>query len=692
MILLEFSKLTLATINSIVAIESVDAQKVTRTTTTTTTTMTKVVQDQPLEIEAGELACAQKPKVLLYESTKEDNQSDILTDDDTDSVGSSIDSKEIEAGLKEISQPTTQGTATNIHRIHTQMQNLSFLSPSEREHLTVKNDENLKNMSRQFTQLDLCNDDSGSDKTEENITQNEKSLLSNSIQTLSSNDTLDQEPNMSKKTGENNVSNEVIVLSDSDTEEAAPESEPRKRNISQEPPLKPTCPSSNDAAMYNLSNIDNSAMQKVNNFFDNAPFIEPADSSFCSSRMSKSNNQEDVFIPETSDEESINNSKSAINTSIVAAAVVEQPKESGFKEPQNEEMEQDRPDFSDNNIIVDIPVVKSTSDQPRQIIRQTSGVRLTASRSSPIVKTSTSSFDPDGVKRKSSNIILTTPGSSIRVNSSNGQLNIAAKININIQIVEDSSEESSEDNKPARKSHAIQSSEDCQHSTDDYQSGNSNHSDEIIPKTLSSKVSPKDSNIARTPTKNTKLDTVKTPDKTPSTASKIKQFQFVPPKSMTKNKKTVAEQENENVATKSSNQSIESEASENGDGFQVDKNIPISPRNQKLLVNINGEKSMKRYCLFKFLQYKVYGEAWKTPEVIRSYSAVKGKPINRAATNTTPTIFKNDRYSKGFDLCKLARDIFFTQIHQFIDIFTYLQLNKRLKPILIQLEWMIMPK
>lgn len=55
---------------------------------------------------------------------------------------------------------------------------------------------------------------------------------------------------------------------------------------------------------------------------------------------------------------------------------------------------------------------------------------------------------------------------------------------------------------------------------------------------------------------------------------------------------------------------------------------------------------------FDYFQYKVYGDAWKTPEVIKSYSAVKGKSAARAAANTTPSTFKNIRYSKGFDLCK----------------------------------------
>lgn len=567
----EFSKLTLATTKFVA---NTTCMTTTTTKTTTTTTTMDVLQVPTIEIEATPPVCAQKPNILLYESTTIENQSDILTDDDTDSVGSSIDSKEIESGLKETSQLTTQDTVANVDCIDTQMQNLSFLSPSEREHLTVKSNDRVQNMSRQFDQLDLQNDNdniSQNDQSQGNIQKSEAS-----IQTLSSDDTFNQEDDSPDKTEEKIDSDDVIVLSDSETEEASPESEPKERNVSEEPPFKPTNATSNDAAMYNLSSIDNSTMQRVNNFFDNAPFINPIDDSFNTSHASRTA-QEDVFVPETTDEESIDE-KSVIETSIHDA---DQPQESQHEQHQNDDVAPDQQEFSDNNIIVDIPVIKSTSDQPRQVIRSQSGVRLTASRSSPIIKTSSGVFDPDYIKHISSNLNLKTP-SSIRVNSSNGQLNIAAKININIQIVEDSSEESSEDNRPKRKSQAIQSSED-QHDSYGYQSARSSHSDEAIPKTSSS-TSPRGSGKFQTPTANNKLNSKDTPNKTPSTVNKLKQFEFVPPKSMTKEKHPDENKENEKDEAKSPNQSIETESSDKSDGFKVDKNIPISPRNQRLLV------------------------------------------------------------------------------------------------------------
>lgn len=534
----EFSKLTLAT-SRFVTVESTNAQNeknipvsqtVMCTTTTTTTTMTRVLGEPAAE--GDDVSCAQKPRVLLYESTRDD---DILTDDDTDSVGTSIDSKELESGLKEISQLTTQDRVANIDRIDTQMQSLSFISPLNRSKLTSKSEDNVQNMSRQFDQLELQNEN----EQEKNDTPS-KCVLSCSVQTLSSNDSMDHADVSAKEIQDKNESYEVIVLSDSDTDEApADEVVPRSRIVSQEPPLKPSYANSNDNVLYNLSSLDDdTAMQRVNNFFDNAPFVEPAENSFNTSHMSNSI-REDIFVPETTDEESIDEEN--------VQQIESEAKNS------NEQIESNQPNFSDNNIIVDIPVIKSTSDQPRQIIRSTSGVRLTASRSSPIIKTTAG--------------IIRTPGSSIRVKqcSNNGQVNIAAKININIQIVEDSSEESSEDNKPTRKSQAIQSSEECQHN---HSNASSNSEVERATKNTHSKVfeDPK----AHTPA-------IETPTKTPSTASKLRQFEFVPPRSMSKIR-------DDNAEIKVANKTISSETSENNDGFQIDKSIPISPRDQKLLV------------------------------------------------------------------------------------------------------------
>lgn len=601
---IEFSKLTLAT-SKVVAIESVNEQKdrgvqapqtvtcVKTTTTTTTATMTTVRENAPAQDDIDDIPSAQQQqqKILLYESTRDETQSALLTDDDTNSVNSSLDSKDLESGLKE-TQPT-QDTVTNVDQIDSQMQSLSFISTLDRHN----NDAGMHNISRQLEQLDILNDEEaiGNEPADdEEATQRRQSIVS-----LSSNDdTLDHESDQSENTQEkdDSDSSSVIVLSDSDTEEAEGPNEPSptpKRNISQEPPLKPTMPSSNDPAMYNISSIDSSSMQRVNNFFDNAPFLEPVEpveavveNSFNSSRVSRSQ-KEDIYVPETTDEESMADDSN--NDGSVHGENDEKEKEKAESKQEHQiekDMDGEAPesrqmDFSDNNIIVDIPVKKSTSDQPRQLIRSQSGVRLTASRSSPITKTSSGKVDSDGIKRTSSNVILKTPG-GFTVNSSNGQLSIAAKININIQIVEDSSEESSEDNKPVKKSPAIQSSEDCASGRNT--STNDVNSDSQNP-TQSGDIQ-SDSKNNRTPGKKTKLDAVNNTPKTPQTASKLKQFEFVPPKSMTKAKKANGNNQAENGNDgKPLNKSITSESSEN-DGFQIDKNIPISPRDQKLLVTL----------------------------------------------------------------------------------------------------------
>lgn len=584
----------------VVAVQSVNEQKDRNTqapqtvarvrTTTTTTTMTNMVEEALIDHHDNDISCAQQQqqqKILLYESTRDETQSALLTDDDMDSVNSSVDSKD----RKENSDLNQDTVDNDVDRIDTQMQSLSFMStPDGQGAGDVQGDDGLQHLSRQLDQLDI---DNAPDDFNEPVDEEQKR---DSIVSLSSNDTSDDESEQLEDTQDQNDENSVIVLSDSDTEEAKasnessppPSPSPPKRIISQEPPLKPA--SSNDPAMYNISPIDSSSMQRVNNFFDNAPFIHPCEpieeveNSFNSSRVSQKSQKSDVFIPETSDEESM------IEDSVKNDSVHDKSKQSNEKEKSestdqqqndasvraDEELESNDANMSDNNIIVDIPVKKSASDQPRQVTKSPSGVRVKASRSSPITKTSSSN-----------NVIIKKPGNcGFTVNSNNGQLNIAAKININIQIVEDSSEDSSEDNnKPNRKSQAIQSSEDQSSNRNTNTSSNDMNSESPKPTQADSE---HDSLNTRTPSKNSRLDSVNKTPKTPQTASKLKQFEFVPPKSMTKSKRPETSKQpamNES-GVKSLNKSITSEGSES-DGFQFDKHIPISPRDQKLLVRVD---------------------------------------------------------------------------------------------------------
>lgn len=537
--------------------------------TTTSSTITKVVNDEPKELDTEELSCAQQPKMLMYESTKDDAQSDLLTDDDTNSLGS-IDSNEL-PGRKQISQQSTQdNTGVNIDQIDTQLQNLSFVSPSVSRR-DVNDDEHLQNMSRRLDKLDIDDDNQQEDMPKQSLKLETNRLSVVSIQTLSSTDIPDNDQNQSVATqNEQNNSDVVIVLTDSEGDKDD------GRNC-REPPLKPKCPSINDGAMYNISPIDTLSMQQVNQFFDNAPFTEvvEVDQSFNASRLSnKTDKDDDECVPETTYEESIEN-KSIVDSNSSDVAV-DQPKASEAI-------------FSDNNIVMDIPVIKSTSDQPRQLIGSISGVRLTASHSSPLIKASTGATESECIKTSGSNVIVNTPTNAIRYNSSNGQLNIAAKININIQIVQESSEESCEEN--PRKSQAIRSSNEYENQSDIDDTQHANQSDSSsggylkVPLTRS----PNTPRNRQTPAKNGKMKAINTPTRTPSTGSKIKQFEFVPPKSMTKAKKTDTnldtETINSNNEAKSTNRSPISDNLDDENGFKVDTSIPISPRDQKLLVS-----------------------------------------------------------------------------------------------------------
>lgn len=614
----EFSKLTLATAKYI-AVESTDTdantgvkvtKTVTHTTTTTTTMANALIEPAASGIDA--IPSAQKPKILLYDSTikstlKTASDSDLLTDDDTDSAASSIDTEFLNKEL-EINENSQATVVDNIDIVDTQMQSLNII-PTQSNGNDV--DFSLHSLSARFNRSLLFDENDKNKSLADDAMKTEKKLI-DSIQTLSSDESLDEQEN--NEEGSTKSSSHIVIdLCDSDDE---PEKKARKSqkivaaDTSPQPPLKPTQNNSEDynvssSCANRLSYPDSVVMQKVNNFFDNVPNLE-SENSFNTTQLSKT--ADEVYISETSSDESNAHKSTSESFHSVhgAAAIINQQQEAA-----------DVKEFSDNNIIVDIPVIKSRSDQPQQLIRSQSGVRLTATHSSPIIKTTNS----ECIKRSSSNVILTTlknSGSLIKVNSSNGQVNISAKININIQIspVEDSSsEESSGSKKGTPKGSIIIETNTRQSSEESSEESDKNTESNPIPtKQNESPGRPKESERVV---------------KTPSTASKLKQFEFVAPKSMTKTKP----QTPKNV------QPVESELPDTVDvetdgpnGFKIDENIPIEPHHQRLL-------------------HQVYGNDWKTPEVIKSYSAVKGKSAVLTAPNTTPS-FKN-RASKGFNLCKL---------------------------------------
>lgn len=631
-----------------------------KSTTTTTTAVTRAVNepdDKDVESSQESTSCAQEPKILLYESrvNEDDDQSNILTDDDTDSVGSSIDSKEIEAGLKEITQQTQENSVENID---TQMKRLSFISSSNANKFSTNANDNMHNLSHHFQQLDLMleNDNINSDQKEN--TNDEKNDIDESIQVLSSDDSFDHEPSAH---GKQIVANEIIILSDSDDCEKSTKKH-RKRDIENEPPLKPSGSPSENADVYNISpmeenqikSLDSETMKKVNNFFDNIPFTVPSDHESSLNVTELSNSIKDpVYVCATSDEESIVE-KTASETSLPFVGTVDkiQNEDGGVAKitDHTKHVDENNLEFSDNNIVVDIPVIKSSSDQSRPLIRSQSGVRLIASKSSPIIKTSAK--NSECIRQSTNNVVLKNTGSSITVNSNNGQVNISAKININIQISpveESSSEESSDDkDKKSTDSEAIQSNEEQNsnkpqteqsrkvnedgsddQNTDKQQNeknenGNKTNNDIEEEQQLTL---PNTSESAKSPSNQRKQCTKNVTMRTPSTASKLKPFEYASPKSMVRTKLV------ENV-------------------FEVDKQIPVSAAHQELL-------------------YKIYGEEWKTPEVIKSYSAVKCNDKARQHVNDTPTNLNHKRYSKGFNTCKSVQIL----LQNTIDMYSVYKFN-----------------
>lgn len=720
----EFSKLTLATTKT-VAVQATNKDlntgvKVTQTithTTTKRTTLSNSINDGDFESEP--IPCAQQPKILLCESTvgqddDDDDNGGMLTDDDTDTMGSiSIDSQEIEDGLKELSQPTQdngnnpienigntdqvdtidaigdsesfgsmepiQDTEPNkvvkptesmeseksieqiesivvaqpaeylypvneLYDIETQMQSLSFISPFIANSVRPKNDENMQNLSHQLKRMDIAVEKGEEQKplTAETIesanVSEKKAVLECSIQTLSSTEPEEHKPSVEKDCNE---SSDVIVLSDSECGD-----EPAMLNAKSSaiPPISE--PSENDGAVYNTSSLmpksmvelDSEVEKKLNRFFDNIPFVEPAENSFNTTQLSATVD-DPLFVAETSDEGSVVDKTasevSASQHSEPVAPIVTAPKpaisvkltksnESEHNERPKASKEVTRPttpaEISSNSIVVDIPVIKSSSDQPSSVIRSHSGVRLKTSNSSPIIK----------------------------LNSIDGQVNISAKININIQIApmtDSSSDASSDRGSKSSKSEPVTSSDD-QNANDPVTSKEkvvTVNIEEVVmsdenraPSKGAQLKKPSVVNSPRTPTVERKKTIQGDTIKTPSTASKLKQFTFQAPRSMTKTKPNDTPKSKK--PTKDANDTSTGDDDGNQSKFKVDDNIPISAEHQMLL-------------------YKVYGDDWKTPEVVRSYSAVKNRDIQRTAGESTPTINRN-RYSKGFHMCKLDFVVF----------------------------------
>lgn len=628
-------------------------QRETISTGISTTTMTTIVErsenvaaavpDRVGSKDSATTNSGQRPKILMYESTvtsKNDTSVnelsiEVLTDDDTNSVGSSIDAEFIHI-------TDTNNESKQVERVGTELESLSISTSIDQ--LTTQDksrDDSLMNLSHQFTGLDLL-------RKPEAVKDEEHSAHNYSALTLSSGDS-EGANDKSKVMTDDGRKSSIITLSDTDDE-----------SINQ-PPLKIIPRPMED---YNVSsslpaealaNLPSSTlMHKMKKFFDNVPSLNE---SVSSEHLDKTNEPENesIYVSETTVGDDDSESASHHEPSIDQGNKSSRPDETEANRdsaerslesvvPETEAGDEAIEDeLAGVNEMRNVPLTKSSSDQARPVVKTLSGIKLTTTNSTPIIESTVR--DADGVKRSNSNnvsAIVKNTGSSIKFNAgSNGQLNIAAKININIQISnhdtstsEDSSPEQSMKEEASLETPAIESEAFAETDRNSQNESFSSDSENSLPPTQAKSVA---SSPEQQPPPQARPDRGCDTPKTPSVIQKIKTFEFVAPKSMTKagaadasgyetpkRKMAAVQQDKENELPE-----------ELPDGFQIDKSIGVDPKDQLLL-------------------HQVYGEAWKTPEVLRCYSTVKGRPIATEPKRMVQSAHlpHQSRVSRGFNVCK----------------------------------------
>lgn len=581
--------------------------KTTTTTrlTTTTTEMQKIVS----ESLTPKPSAAQKPKILMSESTmktlEKNEDSDVMTDDDTDSVGSSVDSDFIHRALVE-NGDNENADSHGIEPVDSQFQRLSISMSAADTRPTMSKD--FQNLSHQFDQM--------------GIDEGRKPAVGNcSIVTLSSTDEVLADQDTMSALSESHI-NDVIILTDSDVEE---------RSASARLLLNTGEPQVSDNQASSLKLPCSSLMEKINDFFDNVPSLEPERSLSTTISPAKISNEvshkDSIYISETSHEEIDSDteqtgqkrtkaSNGVVDSESVIAASVDN--EASVRQTASAAE-------TNNDIKIDIPVSKSSSDQPRQLVKSQSGIKLTTTRSTPIIEST--------VRKPSSNVsaVVKKTGSKIKLlTDSNGQVNISAKININIHInqlnvstSEDSS--SAHSDEPPKDSPAIelniQSAASPATPPNEPASGAGREPEQR------EEAGDKSPSVFKT---KLRVDVEENAMRTP--ADKLSKFHFSAPKSMTKSSKK--------QLYKTPKRSKTPRKENMPDGFVVDSNIPIDAKDQILL-------------------HQVYGDAWKTPDVLKCYSAVKGKPQLREQSRLVQSAncankVANSRISSGFICCKFS--------------------------------------
>lgn len=637
--------------------------------------------------------------VLLCESSsnisKVDKNQSIITDDDTDSIGSSVDTdfiNDIMSSATKVNQSKIQKPEV-VEDIGTQLKNISISSPAQ-FFLDKWEPEaqNMSGLSQKFTELDLLQNTTDDYKVHERSKQDDeacqskltaarKSLFETSVVTVSSVSIHERKQQHIQAVHVSNADTverpiEVIVLSDSELES----------NTGSRDDI-------NKIPFYNVSTetetekpltVNTIIMDKVNKFFDNVP--DQLEDSFAKSKLEKPVPvNESIYISETSESDNADNDSVAGGQQNISNA------------KSNEEKT-----LPDDNALVreadaDIFVSAQGSDlqQSKNTDHVTEGQVIAMSVENIADPLPTICSIASDIRESSeSSAVVKNTGSSIKITSSNLQssgekVSISAQININIQIsgLDTSTSESSDSyysNPVENSSEQIDNrggEENADYETgDEKNGGEDNFDDESLHANI------QDENVlnaepampslqsrgtetpgkttgktlAKTPAKTPVKTPAKTPAKTPirpprRTPSKntpkiptiihkktplldMKRFEFVPPKSMTKIKKNdpVELSQAENKVENNGNNSDEDSDKEAND-FVIDKSIPVAPKDQLLL-------------------HKIYGDAWKTPEVIRSYSAVKGKKMHPQVEQQSQSVITKQeirsRMSRGFHICE----------------------------------------
>lgn len=619
----------------------------------------------------------QKQNVLLHEvsstmSKMEKDESIITDDDDTNSIGSSVDTDFI----NDIISPTTKVNQSNNHKsefveeIGTQLKNISISSPAQFFHDKFEQDaQNMSGLSQKFTEMGLLRNTTDDFKVNERSKQDDeacqsksdavrKSLLEMSVVTISSVSAHEREQQIlavhvaNADTVETPI--DVIVLSDSELG-----SNPGSRD------------DINQIVFYNVSTetetekphtVNTMIMDKVNKFFDNVP--DQIEDSFTTEKPIKpAVADESIYISETCPSDTAQNESDAVSDNLsdanLNAAKMLTDGNASIREAD-----------------ADVFVSAHGSDlQPTNGTNHFTEGQIIAmsveSHADPSPQICTVASD---LKEKSPEMIKNA-GSSIKITSSNlascgEKVSISAQININIQISGLDSTTSESDDSNYSNQQLENSSEQIGNNDDD-----ESIDDELQHSTRSTSVTPAKTPVktpvkapinppaetaantlvktpVRTPRKTPIKNTLKTPrsinKNTPNSVLKLKQFEFVPPKSLTKTKKNIPNEKDSTDSetfrtaqveekSKTTDKKRDDDSDKEAYDFVIDRNIPVAPKDQMLL-------------------HKIYGDAWKTPEVIRSYSAVKGSKMRPQVEQKSQSVITKQeicsRMSHGFHLCK----------------------------------------